>query len=187
MNTELIPLVRNPKHSKFCAELVVLSVWWSEYFPSLQLVLCTLKNIGLNRLGLCLVKICAWGSCHSGNPVPRAPGTSAQRWGPLGLGSHGWPACLLNLACLVLVQRENAAPWSSWRVCASLHPQLLFGFAPLYIQARNTGNKILSKASAQLNVFLHCLWIKTNRNYLSPDELFLYLLAWFLILIWSKN
>lgn len=53
-----------------------------------------------------------------------------------------------------------------------MQPQPLFGFAPLYIPVKNTGNKIMSRTSAQLNVSLHCLWIKTNSNYLSPDEPF---------------
>lgn len=105
INIDLIPLVGNLKHSKLCADLVVLSVWRSEYFPSLQHVLCTLKNIGLNWLGLRLMKFCAWGSCHSWNPVPLHVMSSrnlstAER-------TSASATCLLNLVCLVLVQREK--------------------------------------------------------------------------------
>lgn len=127
-----------------------------------------------------------WEPCHAPCHELQEPQHSSEYlWVWDTMADH--PACLLNLACLVLVQRENAAPWSSWRACASLQPQILFSFAPLYIPVWNTGNKIWSRASAQLNVSLHYLWVKMNRNYFSPDEHFLYLLISFLILIWFKT
>lgn len=133
---------------------------------------------------LCMRFLPQWEPCPApGHKLEEPEHSSGYQWVWDSMTDR--PAYLLNLACLVLVQRENAAPWSSWRACASL--QLLFGFASLYIPVRNTGNKILSRASAQLNISLHCLWIKTNRNYLSPDGLFLYLLASFLMLIWFKS
>lgn len=120
MTIVLTPLVGNLKHSKFCAELVVVSMRWSECFS--YFTACSLHIEVGDQLGPQLMKFRAWGSCHSGNHVP-TPRPELQE--PQHSSEYLWvwdsmadrPACLLNPACLLPVQRENAAPWSSWKAC----------------------------------------------------------------------
>lgn len=114
-----------------------------------------------------------WEFCFASCHRLQEPGSSRVylAWGP-----HVSFMWLLNVACSVLVQRDTQTQCNG-TACASLQPQLLFCLVPLHIPVRDTGNTILSRASVQFSVSLHCLWIKMNRNYSNPAELFLYLSA----------
>lgn len=139
------------------------------------------------------MKFHAWDSYHSGNPTllcvtgSRNMGTAVS---VSGSGATSEPHVAtqsgLHRPEGPLVQRGTPAPQNIWRSCTSLQPQLLFCLAPWSIPMTDTGNIILSRASVLFNVSLHSLRIKTNRNYLSPAELFLYLSAYFSSLFGSE-
>lgn len=107
-------------------------------------------------------------------------GHSSER---LWLWDHGWAPCGCSIWPAPSCSRGEPqhhkisggpSATASFPSCAMIRPQ------------EDTGNIILSRASVLFNVSLHSIWIKTNRNYLSPAGLFLYLSACFSSLFGSK-
>lgn len=132
------------------------------------------------------MKFHAWDSYHSGNPTPRCVTGSRSMGTAVSVSGSGTTAEPHVAAQSGLHRPGPEGNPSTTKYLEVLQPQLLFHLAPWSIPRRDTGNIILSRASVLFNVSLHSIQIKTNRNYLSPAGLFLYLSACFSSLFGSK-